>query len=264
MDQLPSRHLSLAGIPIDAITREDLLRILDSAKNERSKLLILNHNLHSLYLYLTVPDFRALYSQAKWIYIDGMPVVWFGKLAGLSLLSEHRITFLDCFDAILMHAQSHGWKIFYLGSSAEVLSEGLAVLRARYPKLVITGRNGYISDPGAENDEVISQINDFKADVLFVGMGMPLQERWLAKNLSRVEASSVLTSGATMDYITGHTYKPPAWAGPLGLYGVFRLFHDPHRLWKRYLLEPIYLVRRLSLPILRQRFNGLKPQVTRK
>jgi N-acetylglucosaminyldiphosphoundecaprenol N-acetyl-beta-D-mannosaminyltransferase len=260
MEEFPSRHLSLAGIHVDALKREDLLQIVDNARNEKTKLLILNHNLHSLYLYLTVPDFRALYLQAQWVYIDGMPVVWFGKLAGLPLFPEHRITFLDCFDSILLHAQRNGWKIFYLGSSAEVLSAGLALLRERYPNLAISGRNGYISDAGAENDEIIAQINDFNADVLFVGMGMPLQERWLAKNLSRVKVSSVLTCGATLDYITGHTYKPPAWAGPLGLYGVFRLFHDPQRLWKRYLLEPLVLLKRLLVPILRQRFNGLKQQ----
>jgi len=258
MNEFSSSHLSLAGIPVDALRRQELLQILDSARNEKTKLLILNHNLHSLYLYLTVSDFRALYSQAAWVYIDGMPVVWLGKLAGLPLLPKHRITFLDCFDAILVHAQNNGWKIFYLGSSVEVLSEGLALLRERYPRLAISGRNGYISDAGAENDEVIAQINEFQADVLFVGMGMPLQERWLAKNFSRVNASSVLTCGATLDYITGHTYKPPAWAGPLGLYGVFRLLHDPQRLWKRYLIEPIALLRRLSVPILRQRFSGLK------
>ena len=258
MEDFASRHHSLAGIRIDALQRQDLLQIVDSAKNSRTKQLILNHNLHSLYLYLTIPDFRAVYSQAAWIYIDGMPVVWSGRLAGLPILPEHRITFLDCFDAMLQHGESRGWRIFYLGSSAAVLSAGLAILRERYPGLVIGGRNGYISEADSENEEVIARINDFKADVLFVGMGMPLQERWLARNFSRLEASSVLTCGATLDYITGDTYKPPAWAGPLGLYGVFRLFHDPQRLWKRYLLEPLVLLTRLSVPILRQRFGSSK------
>jgi N-acetylglucosaminyldiphosphoundecaprenol N-acetyl-beta-D-mannosaminyltransferase len=250
--------MSLAGIHVDALRREELLQIVGSAIGDKSRLLILNHNLHSLYLYLTLNDFRALYLQASWVYIDGMPVVWFCRLAGLPLLSEHRITFLDCFDAILAHAQDHGWRIFYLGSSAEVLAEGLTLLRERYPRLIIEGRNGYLSNAAAERDGVISEINSFGADVLFVGMGMPLQERWIAENISRVEASSVITCGATMDYITGHTYKPPAWAGPLGLYGVLRLFHDPRRLGKRYLLEPIVLLRRLSIPILRQRFTSRK------
>ena len=259
MEEFASPHQSLAGIPIDALKRGELLQIVNRAKDERLKLLILNHNLHSLYLYLTKPDFRAVYSQASWVYIDGMPVVWIGRVAGLPVTAEHRITFLDCFDALLLCAQSQGWRIFYLGSSAEVLSAGLAILRERYPILVISGRNGYISN-ASENDEVIAQINDFKADVLFVGMGMPLQELWLARNFARLEISSVLTCGATLDYITGHTYKPPAWAGPLGLYGLFRMFHDPQRLWRRYLVEPIFLLSRLSMPILRQRFRTSKQQ----
>jgi len=102
---------------------------------------------------------------------------------------------------------------------------------------------------------VITEINDFKADILFVGMGMPTQERWVAEHLEKMNVSAVLTSGATLDYITGHAYRPPAWAGPLGLYGVFRLFSDPGRLWRRYLLEPVVLIKLLSLRLVRQRIG---------
>jgi len=246
---------TLAGIRVDALRRRDLIDLVKQAIASKDRLLILNHNLHSLYLYETDPEFAEIYSKASWIYIDGIPVVWLGRLAGLPVTATHRITFLDSFGEMLTEASHSGWRVFYLGSSEGVLNEGLALLRERYPNLTIGGRHGFFRKLGPESDLVITEINDFKADILFVGMGMPTQERWVAEHLEKMNVSAVLTSGATLDYITGHAYRPPAWAGPLGLYGVFRLFSDPGRLWRRYLLEPVVLIKLLSLRLVRQRIG---------
>ena len=176
----------------------------------------------------------------------------------VSVTALDRITFLDSFGEMLSEASQNGWRVFYLGSSEQVLTEGLVLLREQHPNLKIAGRHGFFEKVGPESDLVISQINEFKTDVLFVGMGMPVQETWVAEHLEKMNVSAVLTSGATLDYITGHAYRPPAWAGPLGLYGVFRLFSDPGRLWRRYLLEPIVLVKCLSFRLVRQRIGRNK------
>jgi N-acetylglucosaminyldiphosphoundecaprenol N-acetyl-beta-D-mannosaminyltransferase len=253
-----ARCFALAGIRVDAIRRCDLIELVKQAIELKDRLLILNHNLHSLYLYETDPKFAEIYSKASWIYIDGIPVVWLGRLAGLPVTASDRITFLDSFGEMLSEASQNDWRIFYLGSSEQVLTEGLALLRKQHPNLKIAGRHGFFEKVGPESDLVISQINEFKTDVLFVGMGMPIQETWIAEHLEKMNVSAVLTSGATLDYITGHAYRPPAWAGPLGLYGVFRLFSDPGRLWRRYLLEPIVLVKCLSFRLVRQRIGRNK------
>jgi N-acetylglucosaminyldiphosphoundecaprenol N-acetyl-beta-D-mannosaminyltransferase len=142
-----------------------------------------------------------------------------------------------------------------LGSAPEVLAAGVPELRNRFPKLAIDGHHGFFAKDGNESDDVIAKINDFAPDILFVGMGMPIQEMWLAEHSSKIRASAILTSGATLDYVTGHAYRPPAWAGPLGLYGVFRMFSDPKRLWRRYLVEPIMLTKHLAIPLIRQRMQ---------
>lgn len=252
---LHSRQFSLAGIRIDALEHGDLIHLVTRAKSTGNNLLVLHHNLHSLHLYCTNADFRAAYSQATWVYIDGMPVVWCSQLAGLPVTRKHRITFLESFDLILDAAEQYGWRVFYLGSAAEELTKGIALLRSRHPRLAIEGHHGFFSKSGGESDEVAAKINEFGADVLFVGMGMPLQETWLAEHSWKIRASAILTSGATLDYVTGHAYRPPAWVGPLGLYGVFRLFADPKRLWRRYLIEPLFLTRDLAIPLLWQRMR---------
>ena len=255
MTDLNSSRLSLAGIRIDAIEHGDLIHVLQRAKSADDKLLILNHNLHSLHLYFTNAKFREAYSNASWVYIDGMPIVWCSKLAGLPVMRKHRITFLDGFGSILTEAERHGWRVFYLGSAPEVLTAGIELLRSRHQRLTIEGHHGFFAKNEPESDEVIARINDFQTDILFIGMGMPIQETWLAEHYSKIEASAIMTSGATLDYVTGHAYKPPAWAGSLGLYGIFRLFSDPKRLWRRYLIEPISLMKHLALPLVRQRLR---------
>jgi N-acetylglucosaminyldiphosphoundecaprenol N-acetyl-beta-D-mannosaminyltransferase len=257
MHDVHLRRLSLAGIPIDLLTMKDLLSVLVKSTATQDKCLILNHNLHSLYLYHTVSDFKACYSQASYVYIDGIPVVWLAKLAGLPVRREHRITFLDSLKTILREAEQCGWRIFYLGSLPEVISRGLDAIKQEFPQLNISGHHGYFGKDDSESDEVISKINNFGPDILFVGLGMPLQERWLARAQSQINASAILTCGATLDYVTGHAYRPPAWVGPLGLYGIFRMVSDPKRLWKRYLVEPILLLKHMFFPLMRQ---CLQPQ----
>jgi len=250
---LVSRRFSLAGIRIDALEYRELIELMENAKATKERLVILNHNLHSLHLQLTDASLRAAYAKASWVYIDGMPIVWCSQLAGLPVEQKHRITFLECFDAVLEDAARNGWRVFYLGSSAEALTKGITMLRERHPLLEIAGHHGYFSKTGRESDEVIKVVNDFRPDIVFVGMGMPIQEVWVTENAAKIHASAILTSGATLDYVSGDGYRPPKWVGPLGLYGLFRLFADPKRLWRRYLIEPMVLTVHLAVPLLRQR-----------
>jgi N-acetylglucosaminyldiphosphoundecaprenol N-acetyl-beta-D-mannosaminyltransferase len=248
--------MSLGGIRIDALQRRDLIQLVDHAKLTCDKLLFFNHNLHSLYLHEVNPAFSALYKQASWVYIDGLPVIWLGRMAGLPLTAANRITLLDSFDIILNEAAQRGWRTFYLGSTEAGLAKALTVLRNRYPKLIISGHNGFFLKEGPDNSRVIAEINRFEADLLFVGMGMPIQETWIVENKEKLSVSAIMTSGGTLDYVIGSVLRPPAWAGRLGLYGVFRLFSEPKRLWRRYLIEPIVLVKVLSLRLMRQRLQS--------
>ncbi len=254
------RRFLLGGIRIDALERTDLIEVLENARIYEEKILVFHHNLHSLYLHGIDPAVRDAYARTSWVYIDGMPVIWMARFAGLPFEVSHRITFLDSFDVILSEAARRNWRIFYLGSTIEVVNAAMMKFKEQYPKLEICGRHGFFDQEGAENQEVIAQINNFNADVLFVGMGMPVQEKWIAKNSMKLEVSGIVTSGATLDYVTGQAYRPPKWAGPLGLYGVFRMFSDPRRLWRRYLLEPIWVVKCLALPLIRQRWAALGEQ----
>src|ERR1017187_3328858 len=107
--QLLDKRASFCGIEVSVLELDDLLELMAAAVASRSKLLVFNHNLHSLYLYLTDRTFGALYPEAAVSYIDGMPLVWIGRLIGLGLTAANRITFLDSFGKVIEEAARNGW-----------------------------------------------------------------------------------------------------------------------------------------------------------
>jgi N-acetylglucosaminyldiphosphoundecaprenol N-acetyl-beta-D-mannosaminyltransferase len=105
--------------------------------------------------------------------------------------------------------------------------------------------HGYFnkSAGGKENEKVIAQINRCHPDVLIVGFGMPLQEKWLAENLSKLEIKVAMPGGAVFDYMSGRIRRAPRWMTDHGLEWLGRLLIEPRRLWRRYLIgNPLFLL----------------------
>jgi N-acetylglucosaminyldiphosphoundecaprenol N-acetyl-beta-D-mannosaminyltransferase len=259
MDAIDLPTLLLADMRLTALRRCDLLSVIHAAVEKRKPALIFHHNLHSLYLYRTNDCFRRCYEHATHIYADGLPVIWMARTAGLPVTSAHRITLLDYIEDFMAEAAASRWRVFYLGGAPDVINAGTAALRERIPHLVIKGHHGFFSKTGPESAAVIKTIRDFRPDVLFVGMGMPIQEQWLVDNKEAIDVPAALTCGATLEYVTGHSYRPPMWAGQLGLYGAFRLLAAPRRLWRRYLFEPIALTAMLLPELIAQRHYHKTP-----
>jgi N-acetylglucosaminyldiphosphoundecaprenol N-acetyl-beta-D-mannosaminyltransferase len=82
---------------------------------------------------------------------------------------------------------------------------------------------------------------------------MPRQEHWIADNLDDLAANAILTAGAAMDYVAGVVPTPPRWMGSAGLEWIFRLFHEPRRLWRRYLVEPWFVLRLFAAELWQRR-----------
>src|SRR5262249_26216345 len=113
-----------------------------------------------------------------------------------------------------------------------------------HPGCTIETHHGYFdaAPRSAENGDVLHRIHRFAPHLLLIGMGMPRQERWIIDNLSALPSCVVLPAGGTMDYVAGATAAAPRWLGQLGLEWLFRLGHEPKRLWRRYLIEPRSLI----------------------
>jgi len=193
-----------------------------------------HHNLHSLYLLPRNADVKQFYASCNDCYIDGTPVRFILRGLGIPTTRAQRFSLMDHFMDLLHHAERQHWSVFYLGSEESVATAGQMLLRRRFPDLQIQLHHGFSTDQA----KLVETINTLKPDLLLVGMGMPLQERWLVEHLGELDVGFAMQAGATLDYYTGAQARPPRWLSRIGVAWLFRLLHDPVRLWRRYLLEP--------------------------
>src|SRR5271155_2628998 len=252
--------VSFLGLTLQPKSIPEMNELVEQGIRERHKWIIANHNLHSVYLLHKHPKLKEFYSHAHWTYVDGMPLVALGRLYGYPLQRDQRVTNVDWTGPLMELAASRGWRVFNLGSSRQVAELGAAKLRNLYPGLQIEVSDGFFdARPGSvENEALVKRINAYRPDLLMVGMGMPRQEYWTQENFSQLDAHVILSStGAALEYIAGAAPTPPRWAGRIGLEWMFRLAHEPRRLFSRYLIEPWYILLLLLLDYPRSRL-GLK------
>jgi N-acetylglucosaminyldiphosphoundecaprenol N-acetyl-beta-D-mannosaminyltransferase len=245
----------LPGIRVHPLTLSELNEVVANPCEEGRKHIIANHNLHSIYLYYHDPKMRAFYEAADYVHADGMGVVLLARLLGMPLRREHRITYTDWLEPLVQMAIERAWRVFYVGSKPGIAERGAAVLRKRFPALQITTAPGYFDarPESPENESLLQEICQYRPHILMVGMGMPRQEHWILDNRDRIPANIILPAGAAIDYVAGAIPTPPRWAGRIGLEWSFRLFSEPQRLWRRYLLEPWFVMRLVLVGIFRGR-----------
>jgi N-acetylglucosaminyldiphosphoundecaprenol N-acetyl-beta-D-mannosaminyltransferase len=229
---------------VDVMTLEDILEAVASGISAPGKSIIGHQNLHSVYLIRTCRSMRHFYQFATRIHIDGMALVWIARILGHPVDRRHRVTWVDLIHPLMEEAERSGWRVFFLGSSPGVGTRAVEVLRSEYPNLEIAALHGYFDahSSSRENHAVLTQINEYKPDVLLVGMGMPRQEGWVVSELQRIDARVIMTCGAVMDYIAGTVPTPPRWMGSIGLEWLYRLVGEPRRLFRRYLIEPWFVL----------------------
>ncbi|WP_124728317.1 WecB/TagA/CpsF family glycosyltransferase [Staphylospora marina] len=238
---------SMLGIHVDALEEHHLGEIVLEAVRERKKIILANHNLHSIYLYHHDERLRSFYEKAEYVHIDGMPIVWIGKLFGYPLQRSHRLTNLDFLPHLFSVCEKEGLRVFLLGSKPGVAERAAEVYRTWNPRLILGMHHGYFdaSKDSEENRRIIDMINGFRPHLLLVGMGMPRQEVWLAENIDSLQVNVAMNQGAFMDYIAGEVPTPPRWMGRVGLEWLYRLASEPKRLWRRYILEPPFVLKLL-------------------
>ncbi len=237
--------VSFLGLTLQPRSIPEMNKLVEQGIREQQKWIIANHNLHSVYLLHRHAKLREFYSHVHWTYLDGMPLVALGRLYGYPLQREQRVTNVDWMGPLMELAADSGWRVFNLGSSRQVAEEGAAKLRKLYPGLQIEVSDGFFnaSRGSADNEALLERINAYRPDLLMVGMGMPRQEFWTQENFARLDARVILSStGAALEYVAGATPTPPRWAGRIGLEWIFRLAHEPRRLFSRYLIEPWYIL----------------------
>lgn len=237
---LPKVHLF--DLDIAAATFQQANAALVQAATERTGVtgarIVVTPNIdHLVRLDKADPTFRAMYAQADFIFADGMPVVWASKLLGKPLPA--RVTGADLFVSLCKSAMEHDLRVLVVGGMPGTEQELLARFAQYYPGLQvdIMCPSMRFEPLGAEGQSAADRARAFDADIVFVCVGMPKQERWAFQHAPRLSHGIVLCVGAAMEFALGYKKRAPLWMQKSGTEWLWRLFSDPGRLWRRYLIE---------------------------
>lgn len=231
--------ITVGGLPITVDDCEGAARdLIDQAILRRDRavppLNVTSANGQVLSMCALEPETKALFEEADIIHADGQPMVKASHLLAKHKLPE-RVATTDLVHNTAVMAQNEGVTFYFLGASQEVIEKAVANMKERYPNLVFAGfRNGYITPE--EEDEVIAQLNEAKPDILWIGMGVPLEQKFVSRNIDRLTNVGVIkTSGGLFDFLSGKNSRAPQWMQDWGLEWAYRAWLEPKRLLWRYL-----------------------------
>jgi N-acetylglucosaminyldiphosphoundecaprenol N-acetyl-beta-D-mannosaminyltransferase len=186
------------------------------------------------------PALRSLVETATLIVPDGMPLVWAARLRGCPL--PERVAGGSLIFSLTEAAARHGRSIYLLGGAAEVPYRAAVQLRRRYPGLVVAGADapppGFHADPDVV-ETVRGRLAAAAPDIVYVGLGFPKQEQLIANLAPSFPATWFVGCGAAIPYAAGTLPRPPQWMRGTGLAWLFRLSHEPRRLFRRYLVDDL-------------------------
>jgi N-acetylglucosaminyldiphosphoundecaprenol N-acetyl-beta-D-mannosaminyltransferase len=250
------RSYRLLGIRVNPLTIPELNSLAAEAVVNNRKIVVANHNLHSLYIFHHDAKMRSFHARADYAHIDGMGIVLLGRFLGQPLGRRHRVTYLDWIKPLLSEAAAGAWRVLYIGMRGSICACAEEVLGRDFPGLQFRTVHWDIEHvpENVLRESVLGVVNEFRPQILFVGLGMPRQENWILDNGERISANVILPCGAAMDYVAGAVPRPPRWAGKHGLEWLFRLLSEPRHLWRRYLVEPWYIVGLLSSELIKSTF----------
>jgi N-acetylglucosaminyldiphosphoundecaprenol N-acetyl-beta-D-mannosaminyltransferase len=234
-------RLTLLGVQVDILDISQLNASLAAAIEHDMSLIVGGHNLHSVYLYHRNARLRGFYHNADLIHIDGMWLIYWGRLLDYRLDRSQRVTYVDWLPSLMQTALNKGWRIFYLGGGQPGVAERAATtLRRQFSGLELRTHHGYFGDD--ESVTILNAIEAFHPSLVMVGMGMLRQEHWILDHLGQIIVNAILAVGACFDYVAGAVATPPRWMGQACMEWLYRLVHEPRRLWKRNLFEPWMLM----------------------
>lgn len=198
-------------------------------------------NAHCVNTFRTDSEYEDALSHADALLPDGSGIALAARLSGSMIVNNLNGT--DLFPALCEKAAQEGQSIFFLGGAPGIAAAAANNMRNRIPDLdVAAARNGYFN--AAEEQQIIDEINASGASILLVGMGVPRQEIWIAKNRNRLHVPVVIGVGGLFDYYSGNIARAPMAFRSAGMEWVWRLMQEPKRLAKRYLLgNPLFICR---------------------
>ncbi len=232
----------VVGTGVSLLTFDDLMASFVARPQDRATIVTIT-NVHAVMSARRDPELRRAIDEADITTPDGMPIAW--ALRSMGNPDQDRIHGAKVTTTALESGLERGWRHYFYGSTVETLDNLQAALKKNYEGIEIAGTQSppFRELDAAEEDAVAAEVMETKPDFVWVGLGMPKQEKWMLRNKHRYPGVALVGIGAAFDFIAGTKPEAPAWMQKTGLEWVFRLASEPRRLWRRYIFNnPAYLV----------------------
>lgn len=229
-------RVELLSVPTDAQTFDTALNTLQTwARDPDGRRYVCTCPVYTLMMCREQPATMSAVAGADMITADGMPIVWLQRRLGYA---AERVYGPDILLALCERGLATGLRHYFWGGQEGVPQKLAQTLTARFPALQIAGT---YSPPRAEigntpDSEAIQRLNTSDADIVWVGLGSPKQDRWMALHRPYLNAPLLIGVGAAFDMLSGGVRQAPRWMQRTGLEWLFRLMQEPRRLAKRYLV----------------------------
>ena len=240
---MPVRTRGLAGIPVAVTDYGQVMDTMDHMVETRGRGYFCAAPVHALMVARNDPEMHRALVRSTMVLPDGMPLVWAVNLLGERL--RDRVYGPELMLRYSRRCAEKGHRVWLYGGRDQGSLAQLALsMRHRDPGIHVVG--GY-SPPfrplsAAEEDSVVEQINEARPDVLWVGIGVPKQEKWMARMRERLEVPVMCGVGAAFDFHSGRISQAPAWMQERGLEWIYRIAQEPRRLLPRYLwFNPLFV-----------------------
>lgn len=233
--QAEPARVNTLGVAVSAVDMAQAMSVMDDwiARGDRQYVCVTGA--HGVIESQSDVALREIHNRAGLVVPDGMPLVWVARSRGHRHV--RRVPGPDLMPSFCRHSVEKGYRHFFYGGKEGVPERLEANLTRRFPGLRVVGTYSPPFRPMTpeEDDEIVRRINESGADIVWVGLSTPKQERWMASHRSRLTAPVLLGVGAAFDFNAGLKEKAPVWMQQAGLEWSFRLATEPKRLWRRYL-----------------------------
>jgi N-acetylglucosaminyldiphosphoundecaprenol N-acetyl-beta-D-mannosaminyltransferase len=230
-------RVDVLGVGVSAINPGDALREISRWITDDEQHYVCVTGMHGVMEAQHDPELTRIHNDSGLTTPDGMPMVWAARYAGAP--NVERVYGPDLMLAVCEQAAAHGWGCYLYGATDDVLDRLRTNLNDRYPALKIVGAYSPPFRPMTEEEDAaaVQAINDSGAQIVWIGLSTPKQERWMDAHIGKVNAAALVGVGAAFDIHAGNLRQAPKWMQRSGLEWLFRLVSEPRRLWRRYVIN---------------------------
>jgi N-acetylglucosaminyldiphosphoundecaprenol N-acetyl-beta-D-mannosaminyltransferase len=248
---------NIISVPITTLGFASFISLIGEWAQQRKSKYVCVANVHMLIEAYQQPEFYNILQNADLVTPDGMPLVWMLKIFGVRKPS--RIAGMDILLALCQHSAENEISLFFVGSTDKVLHKIRSRIEVEFPNVTIAGMESppFKSRIESKNHSLADRINKSEANIIFVALGCPKQEQWMAMHKGDIKGV-MIGLGAAFEVFAGEKEWAPVWIRKAGLEWLFRLIQEPRRLWKRYLYTNSFFIYLIIKQFLLHKFSKKK------